>query len=208
MAKLNLVVDEKATGRDRLLRTAGRLFRQKGFEATTVREIAKAAGVLPGSLHYRYATKEALLLTLMEQGITKATDAVRAAIAASQDPLQRIRLALRAHLQLLVHDDDSIYVLLYEWRALTGEPRQSLARLRDRYDALWDGLLYAAAGTSKLRGELDLKLVRLSLLGSLNWVAQWYSPEGQYTPDQIADTFSQNILHGILSPSVCERDAK
>jgi len=184
---------------DPLLRAAGQLFRRKGFSATTVRDIAHAAGVLPGSLHYRYATKEAMLLALMEQGITKASGSVRVAIAASREPLERIRLALRSHLQLLLQEDDSIYVLLYEWRALTGEARDSMARLRDRYDSLWDGLLYEAAGTTKLRHDLDLKLVRLSFLGAINWVAQWYSPEGQRSPEEIADIFADHMLRGILS---------
>ncbi|HXU09465.1 MAG TPA: TetR/AcrR family transcriptional regulator [Blastocatellia bacterium] len=198
MTKLKLIKDSKQD-EDPLLKAAGKLFRQKGFASTTVREIAGAGGMLPGSLHYRYATKESLLLALMEQGITQAINAVRSAIAASRDPIERVRLALRAHLRLLIHEDDTIYVLLYEWRALSGEARETMVRLRDRYDALWDGLLYEAAGTGRLRTEIDLKLVRLSTLGAVNWVAQWYSPGGDLAPDEIADTFANNLLHGILA---------
>src|SRR5262245_27218757 len=93
---------EKTT--DPVLEAAGRLFRQKGFAATTVREIAAAAGILPGSLHYRFASKEELLLALMDRGIEKAVSAVRTAIADTRDPLDRIRAALRAHLRLLVRE--------------------------------------------------------------------------------------------------------
>ena len=196
MAKLRLI--EPSPSEDPLLKAAGKLFRQKGFASTTVREIAAAAGVLPGSLHYRYSTKESLLLALMEQGITKAIEALRLAIAAARDPIERIRLSMRAHLRLLIHEDDTIYVLLYEWRALTGEARETMVRLRDRYDALWDGLFYEAAGTGRLRADINLKLVRLSTLGAINWVAQWYSPEGDLSPDDLADAFADNLLHGIL----------
>lgn len=197
MTKLRLVKHPDAD-HDVLLKAAGQLFRQHGFAATTVRDIAKAAGVLPGSLHYRYATKESLLLALMERGITTATTAVRRAISATRNPIERIRIATRAHLHLLLLEDDSIYVLLYESRSLTDDASESMARLRDRYDALWEGLLYEAAGTGKLRADIDLKLVRLALFGSLNWVAQWYSPEGELTPDEIADAFADNMLRGIL----------
>src|SRR5215213_2760760 len=134
-----------------VFRAAGQLFRQKGFEAATVREIAAAAGMLPGSLHYRYASKEELLLALMDRGIASAVAAVRLAIAEVPDPLDRMRAALRAHLQLLVRDDEAIYVLLYEGRSLSGPAREHMVRLRDRYDALWDGLLHAAAGTGRIR---------------------------------------------------------
>jgi AcrR family transcriptional regulator len=198
MAKLKLI-GNSIQDEDPLLKAAGKLFRRKGFASTTVREIAGAAGILPGSLHYRYATKESLLLALMEQGITKAIDAVLSAIGESRDPIERVRLSLRAHLRLLIHEDDTIYVLLYEWRALKGETRESMVRLRDRYDALWDGLFYEAAGSGKMRTDIDLKLVRLSTLGAVNWVAQWYSPEGEFSPDDIADAFADNLLHGILA---------
>lgn len=198
MPKLKLI-SHSEQDQDPLLRAAGKLFRQKGFASTTVREIAAGAGMLPGSLHYRYPTKESLLLALMEQGITKAINAIRSAIAASPDPLERIRLSIGAHLRLLIDEDDTIYVLLYEWRALTGEARESMVRFRDRYDALWDGLLYEAAGGGNLRTNVDLKVARLFTLGAVNWVAQWYSPEGDLSPDDIADAFADNLLHGILA---------
>src|SRR5262245_26224774 len=136
------------------LQAAGQLFRQKGFAATTVREIAAAAGMLPGSLHYRYASKEEMLLALMERGIARATSTVRLALAEVVDPIERLRAALRAHVRLLVHEDAAIYVLLYEWRTLSGREREHMIRLRDRYDALWDGVLYEAAGSGRLRPDV------------------------------------------------------
>jgi AcrR family transcriptional regulator len=198
VTKLKLVRASSLDDSD-LLSAAGRLFRRKGFAASTVREIASAAGILPGSLHYRYSTKESILLDLMERGIGAAIAAVRSAMDSSPDPVERIRLALRAHLSLLLSDDDAIYVLLYEWRELVGEPRDAMARLRDRYDALWDGLLYRAAGSGRLRPGIDIKLVRLFILGSINWVPQWYSPKGGHTPEQIADIFFENLLLGLAA---------
>jgi AcrR family transcriptional regulator len=177
------------------------LFRQKGFAATTVREIAAAAGILPGSLHYRFATKEDLLLALMDRGIERAVCAVRTAIADSHDPLDRMRAALRAHLCLLVREDDSIYVLLYEGHSLSGAARDHMVRLRDRYDALWDGLLHAAAGTGRLRRDVDLRLVRFFLLGGVNWTAQWFSTRGPYSVEQVAEAYADMLFHGLLQPS-------
>jgi AcrR family transcriptional regulator len=182
-----------------LLDTAARLFRQRGFNATTVRQIAEAAGMLPGSLHYRFPTKEAVLVSLMERAIERMTEAIRGAIAGSRDPAERIRLALRTHLRLLLSGDDSIYVALYDWRAITSEAsREAIARLRGRYESLWDGLLYEAVGTGQLRQRVDLKLLRLFGFGSINWVAQWYHPDGGRTPEQIADAFWGFMALGVL----------
>src|SRR3954447_4029785 len=104
----------KAGAREDPLDAAARLFRKQGFAATTVRQIAKQAGMLPGSLHYRFPSKEALLLALMERAIERSMAAVREAVSGQPDPLERVRLGLRAHLRLLVSGgDDSVYVLLY-----------------------------------------------------------------------------------------------
>ncbi len=201
MAKLE-ILRTRPTDVSHLLDAAGKLFRKRGFASTTVREIADAARILPGSLHYRYSTKEAILLALMERGIATAIAKVRSAITSSPDPIDRVRLALRAHLRLLVCDDDAIYVLLYEWRELTGDSRDAMVRLRDRYDALWDGLLYRAVGTGQLRPETDIKLVRLFVLGAINWVPQWYSAEGNLSPEEIADTFADNLMFGLIGGKV------
>ena len=183
----------------RLLGAAARLFRQKGFAASSLRKIAKAAGMFPGSVHYRYPTKESILLALMQQGIDQAIAAVRLAVAGCADPVERIRLGLRAHLQLLVSGKDAVYVLLYEWRALTGEAREEIVRLRDRYESFWAGMLYEAAGSGRLRDGVDLRLVRLFGFGAINWVAQWYRPGRDMTPEQIADAFFAFMAFGVMA---------
>lgn len=182
---------------DRFLDAAARLFRQQGFEATTVREIAKAAGSLPGSLHYRYPTKAALLIDLTRRGMEADLTAVRSAIAGVADPVERLRLALRARLQYLL-SKDAAQVILYDWRALKGRDRDEMIRLRDRYEAFWSGLVYEAAGSGRLRPDLDLKMLRFLLLGAINSVAQWYSPRGQCAPGEVADAFWQFLAFGVL----------
>ncbi len=182
---------------DRFLDAAARLFRQKGFEATTVREIARAAGSLPGSLHYRYPTKAALLIDLTQRGMEADLAVVRAAIAGVGDPVERLRLALRARLGYLL-SRDAAQVVLYDWRALKGRPREEMIRLRDRYEAFWSGLVYEAAGSGRLRADLDLKMLRFLLLGAINSVAQWYSPRGQCAPGEVSDAFWDFLSLGVL----------
>src|SRR5258707_12669599 len=103
---------------DFVLDAAARLFRQKGVDATTVRDVARAAGILPGSLHYRFASKEELLVALMERAIDRLMAGVLEAITEGQDPIERMRLAIRAHLRMLLSGDDAVYVLLYDFRSL------------------------------------------------------------------------------------------
>src|SRR5437868_6298853 len=91
--------------RDRLLDAAARVFRQRGYGDATVREVAQAARMLPGSLHYRYRSKAALLLDLVERALDRLIAIARAASAAGSDPAEKMRLALRAHLAALLSGD-------------------------------------------------------------------------------------------------------
>jgi TetR/AcrR family transcriptional regulator, cholesterol catabolism regulator len=181
-----------------VLDAAARLFRQKGYPVTTLRQIAREAGVFPGSIFYRYRTKEALLLKLMERAVGRMTAAIQEAVEREEDPLRRVRIALRTHTRLLLSDDASIFVLLYDWRFLEPRTRESILRLRDGYEAFWDGLLHRAAGATRVRRSVNLKLLRLLSFGAVNWVAQWYSPRGPFTPEQIADAFWDYTSSGVL----------
>lgn len=191
---------------DRILRAAGRLFREKGFAATTVREIAAAAEMLPGSLHYRYASKDDVLLALMNRAVQRAMAAVREAIAGVTDPVERVRLGLRAHLELLCNGDDSLYVLLFDWRSLPAGAREGVERERGRYESFWDELLAQAHASGRARPMLDLELVRHFGFGAINWVATWYRPGGDRTPAQIAETFFSFLAYGLLHEPARPRD--
>ena len=182
---------------DPFLEAAARLFRKRGFEATTVRQIARAAGALPGSLHYRYPSKAGLLLALMERGMAADLAALRAAIAGVADPVERLHLAVRARVRFLV-SRDSAGVVLFDWRSLRGAARAAMIRLRDDYEAFWEGLLQAAARSGRLRPGLDLKLLRFLIFGAVNWIALWYSPDKERTPEEIADAFWGFIAFGVL----------
>lgn len=191
---------------ERILLAAGRLFREKGFAATTVREIAQAAEMLPGSLHYRYASKDDVLVALMERGVKRAIAAVTDAIASTRDPIERLRLGLRAHLELLCQGDDSLYVLLYDFRSLPPAAKDGVVKTRGRYESFWDGMLYEAWGTGRSRSVLDVEMVRQFGMGAINWVATWYRPDSGRTPAQIADAFWTYLAFGLMREDVRPAD--
>lgn len=183
----------------RILMAAGKLFREKGFSATTVREIASGAQMLPGSLHYRYASKDEILIALMRRGIERAIAAVQKAVQHITDPIERLRQGMRAHLQVLLTGEDALYVLLFDWRSLPPGAREGVERERAKYESYWDGLLYEAAGTGRARQMIDLEAVREFGFGALNWVATWFKPESGRTPEQIADMYWTFMAYGLMT---------
>jgi AcrR family transcriptional regulator len=193
-------------GDERVLFAAAQLFREKGFAGTTVREIAAAAKMLPGSLHYRFPSKDVILVELIKQGVKRAITTMRGLTVNEPDPIERVRLCLRAHLELLCGGDDSLYVLLFDWRSLPPGARQGVERERGRYEKFWDALLLEAHASGKARPMLDLELVRHFGFGCINWVATWYRLGGDRTPAQIADTLWCFLAYGLIHESARPSD--
>lgn len=188
----------KAESNDRVLKEAARLFRIQGYAQTTVREIAAAAQMLPGSLHYRYASKDDVLIALMERAVDKAIAEVQVAIDKVEDPIERLREGLAKYLELLLEGDDALFVMLFDWRSLPIGAKRGLDRARHRYEQYWDGLLAEAYATGRSRPVLDLELVRHFGFGAANWVATWYQKDSGKSPRQIADAFFAFFAYGLL----------
>ena len=184
-----------------VLSNAARLFREKGFERTSLKEIAEACNMLPGSLYYRYNSKEALLVELMRRGVDLVTAEVESAYASSDDPVERLRLCINAHLRALLVDSDAVYVLLFEWRALGPEAREEIIELRDQYESLWAGILETMIAQGVVRKNVDGRLLRLIGLGALNWVATWFDPNGAQSHDAIGDLIWQIAMEGVINKS-------
>lgn len=182
-----------------VLTAAAKLFREHGVAGASIRAIADAAGVLPGSVTYRHSTKEALVVALMQRAVADISVRVLEAIEVSNDPVERLRLAMRVHMRTLLDGDDAVFVLLFEWQRLSPESRGALAQERRRYESIWEGLIYAAAASGQLVEGLDLSLMRKFVFGAANSVAFWYRPDGPRTPEEIADAFSVLIGLGALS---------
>lgn len=183
---------------DRVLQAAARQFREQGYSATTLRDIARASGMLPGSLHYRYPSKEDILAALMERAIDRLIEGVLSASAAGANPLERLRLAIIEHVRILLSREDSVYVLLYDWRSLSPAAERAITKERRRYEQFADELLAQAAAYADLQPGVDLYLLRQFGFGAANWVAQWFDPKGPYTPEQIADAFFRYLSMGTL----------
>ncbi|WP_271198240.1 TetR/AcrR family transcriptional regulator [Pseudomonas turukhanskensis] len=193
----------KLDNQGHVLSNAARLFREKGFEKTSLKDIAEACDMLPGSLYYRYSTKEALLVELMRRGVDLVTAEVEMALTSSDEPVERLRLCINAHLRALLVDSDTVYVLLFEWRALGPEAREEIIELRDQYESLWADILETMIEQGVIQKGVDGRLLRLIGLGALNWVATWFDPKGAYTLDAIGDFIWKITIDGVINQDEC-----
>jgi len=182
-----------ANRREDLLRVCARLFREKGFDGTTIRDIAGAAGMHSGSPFYHFPNKQEMLLAVMEQGLAEGLRRSEAVLAGRLAPEEKFRRLVRVHLGTILEEgNDFIPVMLYEWRALTPANRRRVIALKDRYDALWQAVLDELGRAGRVGG--DAQLARLLVLGAVNWSAQWYRPGGRLSLDQIAAQTTRLLL--------------
>ena len=166
--------DAAGNRRAELVRAAAKLFREKGFDATTVRDIAHAVGMRSGSPFYHFANKHELLMAVMEEGLRLGLDRTHLALAdTTLTATARFEKLVRTHYGIL-HDtgSDFIPVMLYDWRSLPAQYKRRIVELKDRYDAIWQHTLEELYAQGKLR--IDAKLARLMILGAINFSATWY----------------------------------
>lgn len=194
-----------AVDREQVLDAAAKLFREQGFEKTTLKEIAEACHMLPGSLHYRYASKDLLLVDMMRLGMSRIMAAAVNAAAGVEDPVEQVRRVLQAHLDILVTGSDTVYVLLFDWRSLKGSARDELITLRDAYETQWMRLLKHLRKQGLVRADIDLHLLRLVALGAINWVSTWYSAGGRYSLEDIGNFIWQITCDAVLTPEARDR---
>jgi len=185
--------------REKVLAISATLFREKGFERTSLREISKACGMLPGSLHYRYRAKDDILVDMMRLAIERIISGIVDATVSVDDPLEKLRAAMRAHVNILMSGNDMVYVLLFEWRSLHGTAHTQIMAERDRYEHYWQTILDTLKIKQYIREDIDINLIRLIGLGAVNWVATWYKADGKYSLDQIGDAIWQMLTRGVLA---------
>ena len=177
--------------REQILDEAARLFSERGYHATSMRDIGEATGMLAGSLYAHIASKEDLLYQIVLEAAHQFLGGLEALRAEVLSPEKRLRRAMQSHIGVVADGGDHARVFHHEWTALTGRRRAEVRRLRDRYDRLWDEIVRA------LPDVTDPKLARLLVLSAANWTYTWYRPEGPLSPDQIADRFTDLLLAGL-----------
>ena len=185
--------NNESNRRDELLRASAKLFREKGFDGTTIRDISSAAGMHSGSPFYHFKTKQDILVAVMEQGLAEGLRSLQEAVTRAKTPEQKLTAMIRTQLGTILEEgNDFIPVLLYDWRSLTEANRRRIVQLKDQYDALWQQAIDDLKRAGRLSG--DPQLVRLLILGAVNWTGTWYRPGGRLSLDEIAENAARVFL--------------
>jgi AcrR family transcriptional regulator len=176
--------------RDAVLRTAARLFREKGYERTTVRDVAKAVGLQSGSLFHHFASKTEILAEVMEQGLALSDAMLTRAVAEAADPEARLEALFRGYLIAMLSEEcrDYMTVLLYDFRSLPPELALRVKRVRGALEERCQSDLERALPPEQ--GRYRRRLTGKFVFGAMCWALQWYNPKGPLTLDELAEQFT------------------
>ena len=157
-----------------LLDAAASQFAAKGFRAATIRDIAAIVGMLPGSVYYHFPSKQALLLAVYYEAVRRTSAQLDESIKGEFDPWRRLRKANEAHLRAILDQSDYARVMNRISPDQVPDIRSELSSLRQEYEARFITLI----DEIPLQDDVDRRLLRLMLLGAMNWTHVWFRQDG------------------------------
>ena len=172
---------------------AVKLFSEKTYPVVGMRDISDAVGLLPGSLYAHIATKEELLLGIVQRGIQNYIN-ILGPISVSDKPApERLRLIMRKYMETLDTTMDQTKVSFQQWTYLSPENRELIVTLREEYETIFARVINSTAFPSLGHPRIAV----LSTMGLLNSAMRWYQPGASLTPTEIGDSLADYALSGL-----------
>ncbi|MCG8491196.1 MAG: TetR/AcrR family transcriptional regulator [Sneathiellales bacterium] len=200
MAVEKLKLDRAGETRKRILDAAAKLFRESGYAAVSLRSIADAADMKAGSVYYHFKSKEEIVLEVLDLGIERVHSAVEGVFSARDSFYSVSALiegAITAHLKTLLEHTDYTSANVRIYGQVPESIRIDALAVRRRYEALWDSILSYALDKQVLKPDVNPRLFRLMLIGTLNATLEWFDPE-KGSVDDLARSYSAILLNGIV----------
>ena len=183
--------------RHAIMDVAMHLFGKQGYTGTSMRDIASAVGVLPGSLYAHIASKEAMLADIVEDGINRFLAVVQPLVASTASPSEKLRAMIIAHVEVVADNPERSLVVFHQWRFLGESTIQSAIKKRGDYEQAFISVISEGVSIEAFRPDLNLRIAVLTILGALNWSSEWLSPDGKFSPTKVGDLIADTLLTGI-----------
>jgi AcrR family transcriptional regulator len=192
---------------------AARLFRERGYAETSLRNIAGACSIKTASLYYHFASKDEIVIEVLNTGVARVSAEARMRVDALGDdaaPAERLHAAICGHLHALLQPDSYTGANIRIFGHVPPHVRAATMEQREQYEQWWRDLLADAEAKGMIRPGTDLRTVRLLLLGAMNWAVEWHTPRAgeSETVSAIADSLTGMALHGIFAEHRPRRQRK
>jgi AcrR family transcriptional regulator len=187
----------------RIISVAAALFREKGFTATSTRELSDRLGIQNSSLYHHIRSKDDLLYAISMESVKHMVETLETVVSdpsyATASSAERLERVITAHLTAAIADRDMHATMLAEMRALPAERRAEVVAARANYERLVREIIAEAQESGALQPEPEARYLTLALLNLLNWTIFWYDPQGELQVPQLAEILSNVYLRGVLA---------
>lgn len=182
--------------RDEIILSAAQIFREKGFHATSMQDIADSVQLQKASLYHHIDSKQEILLAVLDRALDVVIEDIEPIIDSDLPSVDKLKLAMARYIERVTSSADLAAVLLLEHRSLEPRLRARHIARRDRFEELWRAIVREGVERGEFR-PLDLSIVTFALLGVQNWLITWYRESGRLSGSELAEQFADIFLHGL-----------
>jgi AcrR family transcriptional regulator len=186
--------------RDEIILSAAQIFREKGFHATSMQDIADSVRLQKASLYHHINSKQEILLEVLDRALDVLIEDIEPIVESEMPSVDKLKLAMARYIERVTSSADLAAVLLLEHRSLEPQLRERHIARRDRFEELWRAIVREGVERGEFR-PMDLSIVTFALLGVQNWLITWYREGGRMSGSQLADQFAEIFLHGMSTNS-------
>jgi AcrR family transcriptional regulator len=183
--------------REDVIAAAGRLFAEKGYHGTSMRDLGRELGLLGSSLYAHVESKQDLLVEVVEEGARLFQASADSALAAGGGAADRLRQLIEGHIGVVVDNPDVVRTYLNEAGMLDPEHRGRVIAARDRYEEGFRQVLAQGSSDGSFRPNVDPKLDSIFILSILNAIERWYRPEGAVSPQELVEEVTSFALAAL-----------
>lgn len=184
-----------------ILETAARLICERGYEGSSMQEIAAACRMTKAGLYHHVQSKEQLLLDIMKYGMDVFEEQVLSKVEGMEDPVERLRQCMRLNIELVTRGwSKEVTIILHEHATLHGEARAYIDGRKKRYVRFLEESFAEAVRTGRIRPVLPT-VAAFSFLGMVLWIYKWFQPDGRLSVEQISDGMVDLLFTGLVNPA-------
>ena len=185
--------------RQEILRTAARLFQQRGYDATSMNDVAAALKLSKGGLYHHFQSKDEILYEIMNHAMEITQERVLNPVRSIADPEERLRALIRLHIEVVLSPRDrEITVMLHENHPLPPALRRRINGRKKEYIHFLENLIAEIQGSRRAAPRVSPRAAAFALLGMINWIYQWYKPEGELQVQNLVPQFTDLLFGGLL----------
>ena len=194
-----MIREATARSRQEILRTAARLFQQRGYDATSMSDVAAALKLSKGGLYHHFKSKDEILFHLMDHAMDITQEQVINQVRGIADPEERLRTVIRLHIGVVLRERDrEITVMLHENHPLPPALRRRINARKKDYVHFVESMIAEVQKARPSKGAVSPRAAAFALMGMINWIYQWYRPEGQLREEDLVRQYTEIFFAGAV----------